>query len=313
MFRRVTLSLAVLLGVMTIAQPALAQVSNQGATPVASGALSVAHGLAYAARHDVYLMAYESPSGVQGRFVNAAGATVGSAFMIAPLSGVAYVNKPMVAYSTDTADDVFFVMFATDRGKAFDGLPSAWIQRVTFTGSGGALAGNAFLASDGVYEVPTDIVYNPATRQFVAVWERIFSEGADVLVRFFTAAGAPASGIVNVSNANWSQGAAKAAVDWTRGAQWLPPDDEAIELRYRDPKKMGKVYLLPPGVEREVVGWADLGPDADDPELDLEAWEGRIKRHNGELQNLLKKQAFVAGIGNAYRDIHYHDHTYSGL
>ena len=89
---------------------------------------------------------------------------------------------------------------------------------------------------------------------------------------------------------------------WTDGADWLPADDAAIELRYRDPRKMGKVYLLPEGVEREVAGWDALGPDADDETLDLETWQARIKRHNGELQNLLKNQAFVAGIGNAYSD-----------
>ncbi|MEO6221734.1 MAG: hypothetical protein ABIP90_00690, partial [Vicinamibacterales bacterium] len=215
MSRRLALLTIALFSLGTVtASPAFAQVSNLGATAVASGQLSVAHGLAYAARHDVYLMAYESPSGVQGRFVNASGATVGNAFMIASTAGVAYVNKPMVAYSTDSADDVFFVMFATDRGKQFDGPPSAYIQRVTFTGSGGALQGGPFLASDGVYELPNDIVFNPVTRQFVAVWERIFSAGADVLLRFFNVNGTAAGSIVNVSNANWSQGAAKAAVDW---------------------------------------------------------------------------------------------------
>jgi formamidopyrimidine-DNA glycosylase len=91
-------------------------------------------------------------------------------------------------------------------------------------------------------------------------------------------------------------------VPWTREAGWLPPDGEPVELRYRDPKKMGKVYLLPEGIEREVAGWDELGPDADDPALDLARWQARIKRHNGELQNLLKNQAFVAGIGNAYSD-----------
>ena len=31
-------------------------------------------------------------------------------------------------------------------------------------------------------------------------------------------------------------------------------------------------------------------------------WRARIRRHSGELKNLLKNQAFVAGIGNGYSD-----------
>ncbi len=89
---------------------------------------------------------------------------------------------------------------------------------------------------------------------------------------------------------------------WTRGASWLRADDAVVELRYRDPKKMGKVYLLPAGITREIAGWEAMGPDADDPALDLASWQARIRRHNGELGNLLKNQAFVAGIGNAYSD-----------
>jgi formamidopyrimidine-DNA glycosylase len=65
---------------------------------------------------------------------------------------------------------------------------------------------------------------------------------------------------------------------------------------------MGKVYLLPAGVDREVAGWRMLGPEADDAALDLATWQARIRRHNGELHNLLKNQEFVAGIGNAYSD-----------
>ena len=44
------------------------------------------------------------------------------------------------------------------------------------------------------------------------------------------------------------------------------------------------------------------GPDADDPALTLDVWRQRIRKHPGELKNLLKNQAFVAGIGNAYSD-----------
>ena len=94
------------------------------------------------------------------------------------------------------------------------------------------------------------------------------------------------------------------AAAWTRGAAWLPANDAAAELRYRDPSQMGKVYVLPPGVNRPVTGLDDReqGPDADDPEVTLDVWRERIRRHPGELKSLLRNQAFVAGIGNAYSD-----------
>lgn len=95
---------------------------------------------------------------------------------------------------------------------------------------------------------------------------------------------------------------ASALATWTRRASWVPADDQPVDLRYRDPRTMGKVYLVPQGVEREVAGWHEMGPDADDPDLGLDAWQARIGRHTGELGNLLKNQAFVAGIGNAYSD-----------
>ena len=93
------------------------------------------------------------------------------------------------------------------------------------------------------------------------------------------------------------------AARWTREASWLPADDAPAEIRYRDPTQMGKVYLVPAGVERSIPGYdTSLGPDADDPALSLEAWRERIRRHPGELKPLLRNQAFVAGIGNAYSD-----------
>jgi formamidopyrimidine-DNA glycosylase len=98
-------------------------------------------------------------------------------------------------------------------------------------------------------------------------------------------------------------GAPPDAAAWTRGAGWLPDDGAPTEVRYRDPTQMGKVYLLPAGLDRSVPGLDDeLGPDADDPRLTSEIWRTRIRRHPGELKNVLKNQAFVAGIGNAYSD-----------
>ena len=92
--------------------------------------------------------------------------------------------------------------------------------------------------------------------------------------------------------------------DWTRGAAWLPSPDATPLVRYRDPTQMGKVYLLPAGIERDVPGLGadEMGPEVDDPALTLDVWRERIRRHPGELKNLLRNQAFVAGLGNAYSD-----------
>jgi formamidopyrimidine-DNA glycosylase len=99
-------------------------------------------------------------------------------------------------------------------------------------------------------------------------------------------------------------GRAPKSATWTKGAPWLPGPGDTPELRYRDPSQMGKVYLLPAGVTRSVAGLddGDQGPDADDPALTLDVWRTRIRRHPGELKSLLRNQAFIAGIGNAYSD-----------
>jgi formamidopyrimidine-DNA glycosylase len=94
------------------------------------------------------------------------------------------------------------------------------------------------------------------------------------------------------------------AAAWTKRARWLPADAAEAEVRYRDPSQMGKVYLLPAGIARPVIGLEDgeQGPDADDPGLTVDVWRERIRKHPGELKPLLRNQAFVAGIGNAYSD-----------
>ena len=73
---------------------------------------------------------------------------------------------------------------------------------------------------------------------------------------------------------------------WTVGAPWLPTDDARPEVRYRDPTQMGKVYLLPAGVDRPVpgLGTDEMGPEADDPDLTLEVWRERIRRAPGRAE-----------------------------
>jgi formamidopyrimidine-DNA glycosylase len=74
------------------------------------------------------------------------------------------------------------------------------------------------------------------------------------------------------------------------------------ELRYVDREMLGKLYLVRPDGLDAIPGWTEMGPDADDPQLTLEAFRQRIRKHPGELKSLLRNSRFVAGIGNAYSD-----------
>jgi formamidopyrimidine-DNA glycosylase len=76
--------------------------------------------------------------------------------------------------------------------------------------------------------------------------------------------------------------------------------DDGNELRYHDAVDMGKVYLTD-DLDR-IPTYADQGPEADDPELTLEVFRRRLRRHPGEIKWILTNQRFVAGIGNAYAD-----------
>ena len=115
---------------------------------------------------------------------------------------------------------------------------------------------------------------------------------------------APAGTALELELGPRTGGAPADAASWTAAAGWMPPDDAPVIVRYKDPTQMGKVYLLPGGVERPVPGRGagEMGPDALDEALTLDVWRDRIRKHPGELKNLLRNQAFVAGIGNAYSD-----------
>ena len=100
------------------------------------------------------------------------------------------------------------------------------------------------------------------------------------------------------------------------GRFWLTPTVERVrartglrlrlegreDLRYVDREMLGKLYLVRPDGLDQIPGWSEMGPDADDPELTLDAFRARIRRHPGELKPLLRNPRFVAGIGNAYSD-----------
>ena len=96
-------------------------------------------------------------------------------------------------------------------------------------------------------------------------------------------------------------------LQWTGAAEKVPPAtvfrltlDGGEELRFLDTVKMGRVYWVAPGALPTIPGWAELGPDA--LAVSFGEFSQRIRRHPGELKNLLRNQAFIAGVGNAYSD-----------
>jgi len=81
--------------------------------------------------------------------------------------------------------------------------------------------------------------------------------------------------------------------------------DGGEEFRLTDSARMARIYLVEDAAFDAVPGWARMGPEA--TEVPLEEWTRRIRRHPGELKNLLRNQEFVAGVGNAYSDEILHD------
>ena len=78
--------------------------------------------------------------------------------------------------------------------------------------------------------------------------------------------------------------------------------DDGHELRYADQRYMGRVYLVTPEELKSVPQFSEMGPDVLDPSLTEEAYLERLRRHNGQIKNILVNHKFVAGIGNAYSD-----------
>jgi formamidopyrimidine-DNA glycosylase len=64
---------------------------------------------------------------------------------------------------------------------------------------------------------------------------------------------------------------------------------------------MGRIYFTKE--LKDVPGWSDLGPEADTvAEMGMDTFRKRLRRYRDEVKDLLRNQAFVAGIGNAYSD-----------
>ena len=77
--------------------------------------------------------------------------------------------------------------------------------------------------------------------------------------------------------------------------------ESQIEFRYYDSNLMGKIYLVQDDFS-SIPKYSDMGPEANDPNLTLEVFKDRIKKHRGMIKNVLTNYKFIAGVGNAYAD-----------
>ncbi|NIR58589.1 MAG: Fpg/Nei family DNA glycosylase [Gammaproteobacteria bacterium] len=80
---------------------------------------------------------------------------------------------------------------------------------------------------------------------------------------------------------------------------WLEFDN-GYRLAYRSQRKLGRIALT--GDPRAYAAERGLGPDALDPELDLERFRALMAKRRGKVKGVLMDQGLIAGIGNIYAD-----------
>lgn len=74
--------------------------------------------------------------------------------------------------------------------------------------------------------------------------------------------------------------------------------NDGWELRFRDPRKFGKVFVVP---QAEAVT-AALGPEPLDEAFTAQLFGERLAARRRALKPLLLDQSFLAGVGNIYAD-----------
>lgn len=79
--------------------------------------------------------------------------------------------------------------------------------------------------------------------------------------------------------------------------------DDGASLRFRDRKRMGKVYLLPAGQYAGIPRLETIGLDVLDPEaFTLEAFRALAKARRDQVKVFLLDKAALDSLGNAYAD-----------
>lgn len=78
--------------------------------------------------------------------------------------------------------------------------------------------------------------------------------------------------------------------------------DDGRQLRYRDPRRFGRLLLGTAEALLAAKKMPRLGPEPIDPEFAAEELYQRLKRRRAPLKAVLLDQGAVAGVGNIYAD-----------
>ncbi len=78
-------------------------------------------------------------------------------------------------------------------------------------------------------------------------------------------------------------------------------DDES-ELRFNDPRKFGKVYVMEAGGAERPMPWVAMGPEPLETGFTIEVLAERLRNRRALIKPLLLNQEILAGLGNIYVD-----------
>jgi formamidopyrimidine-DNA glycosylase len=78
--------------------------------------------------------------------------------------------------------------------------------------------------------------------------------------------------------------------------------DDGWQLRYRDPRRFGRLLLGTEAALLAVKAMPQLGPEPIDPGFGADDMYQRFRRRKAKLKAILLDQATIAGVGNIYAD-----------
>ncbi len=170
------LSLILVEGLAGLAAAEISRIGSHVLT--GSGGLGEMHAdIAFNDKQDVYLAVW-GDGGKGGsrpayaQLVSSSGTLLGGPLLLTPCSGELYGQRPRVAYSSGTSDDVFVVFYR----EWCSGGVTLWAHIIRSDSGSAVTVTRTAIRTAGT---PGGIVYNPVRKEFAVVWEEPATGGFD--------------------------------------------------------------------------------------------------------------------------------------